>query len=931
MRTGTRTLIGLLLTTLALQAPGPRLRSLEAAEPAAASRRPNVILIIGDDHAWTDYGFMGNADVRTPHIDRLAAEGLTYTRGYVTTALCSPSLATLLTGLHPHQHGITGNDPVAGRDREEWLTRFFSHPMLPRLLADSGYLTLHTGKYWMRKPVDAGFTRDMGETDRHGGQALAIGRSTMQPIYDTIDAAGGDGKPFFVWYAPFLPHQPHNPPERLLQKYAQIQPPARAKYYAMIEWLDETVGSLMDRLRAKGVADDTLVVYLNDNGWNDFGKLTPYENGVRTPVVLRWPARVKPRMDREHLAGNIDVVPTILAAAGVPLPPGLPGVNLLDPQAVAARDTLYLANYTHNMVSAAEPGRSLISRTCIHGTWKLIDWEAAPPRVDARPDGYKRKHPPGPDEQGRRELFDLAADPGETKNLAVAEPARVRDLVARLDAWWKPPAAAAARRPNVLFIAIDDQNDWIGHLGGHPLAKTPHLDALAARGTTFTNAHCQAPLCNPSRTSLLVGLRPSTTGVYALLPSFRQVPALAERVTLPQHFATHGYRTAGDGKIFHTGTRSGGPKTVPGKPDTGSDFQEHGGHGGVGGMPPRKLVPSPPMVNHKLIDWGVWPPDGDDTTKGDWAVADWAADWIRKAPREEPFFLAAGFFLPHVPCYATQRWFDLFPDDDSVLPQVLRGDRDDTPHFSWYLHWTLPEPRLGRVESMGQWRNLVRSYLACTAFMDSQIGRLLAALEEAGRADETIVVVWSDHGWHLGEKAITGKNTLWERSTRVPLIFAGPGVTAGQRCGRPAELLDVYPTLVELCGLPTRDGLEGVSLGPQLRDAAAARERPAITTHNQGNHAVRSEHWRYIRYADGSEELYDLRSDPHEWKNLVANPAEAANPALAAVLGEHRTWLPRTDVPPVPGSGQRVLTYDKAADEAVWEGTTIRRADPIPQ
>ena len=205
------------------------------------------------------------------------------------------------------------------------------------------------------------------------------------------------------------------------------------------------------------------------------------------------------------------------------------------------------------------------------------------------------------------------------------------------------------------------------------------------------------------------------------------------------------------------------------------------------------------------------------------------------------------------------------------------------------------------------------------------VGRILDALDEAGLADETVVVVWSDHGWHLGEKGISGKNTLWEVGTRVPLIFAGPGVSRDQRCQRPAELMDIYPTLIELCGLAPRDDLEGLSLAPQLRDAAAPRERPAVTSHNQGNHAVRSERWRYIHYADGSEELYDRQADPHEWTNL------AERDDLASVREEHRRWLPKIDRPPAPGSAHRILTYDRTTDEALWEGKPVRRKDPIPQ
>jgi arylsulfatase A-like enzyme len=323
------------------------------------------------------------------------------------------------------------------------------------------------------------------------------------------------------------------------------------------------------------------------------------------------------------------------------------------------------------------------------------------------------------------------------------------------------------------------------------------------------------------------------------------------------------------------------------------------------------------------MDWGVFPHRDED--KGDYQVASWAVKQIQEAPQDEPFFLAAGFFLPHVPCYATQQWFDLYPDDDSVLPIIQEDDREDTPRFSWYLHWNLPEPRLKWVKENNQWRNLVRSYLACTSFVDAQVGRITEALEEAGLAENTIIVIWGDHGWHLGEKGITGKNTLWDDGTRVPLIFAGPGVTAGQRCAQPAELLDIYPTLSDLCGLPARDDLEGLSLAPQLQDALAKRERPAITSHNQGNHGVRSEHWRYIRYADGTEELYDTRKDPHQWTNLASQTEHAA------VIAEHRSWLPKIDVGPAEGSAHRVLTYDKQTDEAVWEGRTVRRTDPIPE
>ncbi|MGE0759237.1 MAG: sulfatase [Pirellulaceae bacterium] len=469
----------------------------------------------------------------------------------------------------------------------------------------------------------------------------------------------------------------------------------------------------------------------------------------------------------------------------------------------------------------------------------------------------------------------------------------------------QPPAARAAEsRPNVLFLAIDDQNDWIGCLGGHPQVQTPHIDRLAQRGTLFTNAHCQSPLCNPSRSSLLTGLRPSSTGIYGLRPGIRDVAALRDHVTLPQTFTRAGYFTYTCGKIYHDGS------IPPRARDT--EFQQWGPAPGMP-RPAQMFVKLPDQ--HPAMDWGPFPPD--EREQADWKIATAAVAAIESAPRDRPFFIAAGFRLPHVPCYASPSWFDLYPDETLKMPPVLAGDRDDTPLFSWFLHWKLPEPRLSLLQRIDQWRPLVRAYLASTSFMDSQVGRVLSALDASGRAENTIVVLWSDHGWHLGEKGITGKNTLWDRSTRVPLVFAGPGVAARARCNRPAELLDIFPTLLELCDFPSRTDLEGHSLGPQLRDATAPRRWPAITTHNQGNHGIRTEQWRYIRYADGSEELYDTQQDPHEWTN------RAGEPELASVRQELAAWLPRTDLPPVPGSASRVLTFNATTGEAVWEGSRI--------
>lgn len=474
----------------------------------------------------------------------------------------------------------------------------------------------------------------------------------------------------------------------------------------------------------------------------------------------------------------------------------------------------------------------------------------------------------------------------------------------------KAQVEGKANRPNVLFIASDDLNDWIGILKRHPQVKTPNIDRLAKRGTLFTNAHTQAPLCNPSRISIMTGLRPSTTGIYGLSPRHRQVERTKNVITLPQYFAAHGYRTMSAGKVFHAGITPVERKV---------EFQEWGPDGGHAPMPKQKLVKTPlDMVNHPLVDWGVFPKEGDSIID-DYQVATWAVRKLEQLAVEEsndePFFMAVGFNKPHVPLYTTQQWFDLYPEEDIVVPPAPVGDRDDVPDFAWYLHWYLPEPRLSWVIENNEWHAKVRAYLATISFMDAQVGRVLDALEAEGLDDNTIVVFWSDHGYHLGEKGITGKNTLWEQSARVPLIFAGPGVSAGAKSSQPVELLDMYPTLVELSGLPKKEDLEGISLMPQLRDGDTKRERPAITTHNPGNHSVRSERWRYIRYADGSEELYDHFRDPNEWSNL------ADNPEYIEVIDKLSTWLPSDDAPHAPGSKHRVLANEDGV--WLWEGEPI--------
>ncbi len=413
---------------------------------------PNIVLIVSDDQAWTDYGFMGHEHIQTPHIDRLARESLTFTRGHVPVSMCRPSLSTIVTGLYPHQHRIVGNDPLPpealrGRPRSEQrrdpqylkqLADYVAHidrvPTLAGMLADAGYLSHQSGKWWEGHYSRGGFTHGMTHGDparggRHGDVGLSIGRQGLEPIYEFIRTAREESKPFFVYYAPLMPHVPHNPPQRLLDKYADETPHAAiARYWAMCEWFDETVGELLEHLEAGGLLEDTIVVYLADNGWLNRtdgaafaprSKRSPYEAGVRTPILIRWAGRVEPELDARHLASSVDLAPTLLARAGLEPTRDMQGIDLLDASAVASREAIFGEIFEHDAQHASDPLASLRFRWIISGRWKLI----AP---------YAAREPDAP-----IELFDLTTDPHELQNLADRNPDLVAELTKKLDAWWR--------------------------------------------------------------------------------------------------------------------------------------------------------------------------------------------------------------------------------------------------------------------------------------------------------------------------------------------------------------------------------------------------------------------------------------------------------------------------------------------------------------
>ncbi|MGH9656997.1 MAG: sulfatase, partial [Bryobacteraceae bacterium] len=412
---------------------------------------------------------------------------------------------------------------------------------------------------------------------------------------------------------------------------------------------------------------------------------------------------------------------------------------------------------------------------------------------------------------------------------------------------------AQARSPNVLMLAVDDWNDWVGALGGHPQVKTPHLDRLAARGCLFTDAHTASPLCNPSRTALMTGRRPSSTGVYTNDQVWRT--AMPEVVTLPQHFRGHGYRTAGGGKLFHHGRGYNDPASWDDYYFWNPAARQNGWTEGYS-FPPdpepshRPVTPMP-SVSWRNFDWA--PIDAPEQAMSDYKVASWAASLLREK-HGQPLFLAAGMFRPHIPWFVPKKYFDMYPLDEVIVPVVKEDDLADLPPIA--RQWALNEhSRHDLLVGTGNWKRAVQAYLACITFSDAQIGRILDALDSGPNKDNTIVVLWSDHGYHLGEKSHWHKQALWNRATHVPFIVAAPGVTTpGSRCPRPVSLIDLYPTLTDLAGLPPRAGVEGTSLKPLLRDPPRQWERPALITYFRGNHALRSERWSYIRYHDGGEE-----------------------------------------------------------------------------
>ncbi len=434
-------------------------------------------------------------------------------------------------------------------------------------------------------------------------------------------------------------------------------------------------------------------------------------------------------------------------------------------------------------------------------------------------------------------------------------------------------AVDAPKKPNVLFIAVDDLNHWVGHLNRNSQTKTPNLDRLAKMGVTFTRAYCAAPACNPARAALMSGLRPNQTGVYDNAQDWK--PVIRPEQTLTTQFKNAGYGVYGAGKIYHNNAHrpaewddyfvEGDAKGIKAHPSAKDD--------GVGGIKFKPLdCKDSDLSDAKSIDYGIK---------------------HLQAKHEKPFFLAVGLHKPHMPWDVPKSYYDMFPLDSIKLPPTMESDLGDIPAAG--VRMAKPTGDHAEMLKSGRWKEAIQAYLATIAYADAQIGRLIDALEKSPHKGNTVVVLWGDHGWHLGEKEHWRKFALWEEATRAPLVWVVPGVTnAGGVCDRPVDHMSIFPTLCEVCGVSVPKHAAGPSLKPLLADPKAKWDHAALTTHNRNNHAVRTEKWRYIRYADGSEELYDHENDEYEWKNL------ASDSKYDAVKKELAGRFPTENAPELP-------------------------------
>lgn len=922
------------------------------ANSTMARERPNILLIVSEDNG-PELGCYGDPYVKTPVLDKLAEEGVRFDNAFVPQAGCSQSRAAFLTGLYPHQNGQIGLATWKFRMYRE------DTPNMIRSLKQAGYRTGMIGKLHvspasafpldMHKVSHANFSRkELGKYAKHAEEFFT---ASEKPFFLSINYP--DAHRPFSTQVNGLPEHPLTGDNVKPLAYFGLDTPGlrqqTADYYNCLSRLDSLVGDLLESLRRSRKSDNTLIVYLGDHGADLLrGKRTSYEGGIRVPLIVKHPGKFKPQQVRSELVSTIDLMPTLLAVSGTDPIANLPGRSLLPllrDEPTDWREYLFTEFHLHSahnffpqrtvrnarykliqnlLPEQRNPGYDFTLKKFFPGLPKTID--EAPAHI--RKAYHRMETPP------EYELYDLQTDPYEFRNLVsdgeyaaplsklkkqladwrtktydpLLNSGNLQKLKAEIEACFEKGKADKSRleltypdyfastsasplkneaklnSPDVLFITVDDMNDWISLLDPKSPIKTPNLERLAQRGMLFTRAYCASPACNPSRTATLTGLRPSTSGVYGNKSDWRG--AVPNRKTIMQRFMAAGYDVRGAGKIFH--------HHLDGAFHDEASF-DHFQHMLPQIYPPKKLN-SAAKYGSRNTDWGEWPIRAEDSI--DFHTASFCAKVLSDVKSDaKPLFLACGIYKPHSPFFAPTSFHESYQNIE--LPLRKSDDWSDLPDGAAALmkntKWFWRGMESTEKNREGAYQEFIRSYAACATFADAQIGRVIDALDRSSRRDNTIVVLWSDHGFHLGEKDHIEKFALWEKSNHIPFIVVAPGVTKqGSRCDRPVDMTVLYPTLLALCGLRADETCDGVSITPLLRDPEAKWDQPAVMTYLRGNHAIRSDHWRYIRYADGSEELYDHEADPNEWSNL------AVKEQFADVITSHRRWLPQTEAKRVP-------------------------------
>ncbi len=913
----------------------------------AASERPNILLIVSEDNG-PELGCYGEPSVQTPVLDELAAEGIRFDRAYVPQAGCSQSRAALLTGLYPHQNGQIG--------LATWKFRMYDDktPNLVRSLKGAGYRTGIIGKLHINPesafPFDfkaipsSNFTRK--NLDQYAIKAKEFIEASETPFFLSVN--------FPDAHRPFLPQVKGMPAKPLTAKdvkplaYFGLDSPELRKqtadYYNCMNRLDTQIGDLLNILRASGKANETLIVYMGDHGADMLrGKRTSYEGGIRVPLLASWAGVIEPGQVRHELVSTLDLMPTFLEVAGAHPVAGLAGRTLspmFERSEIEWRSHLFTEYHTHSAHNYFP------QRTVRDGRFKLIR-NLMPGEVNPGYDFTRRKffdekrevvaEAPEPVRSAYQrmerppayELYDLHADPFEFTDLSssdehsevfsqlkgelvrwqdetgdpMRDPQNVRRLKAEIDACLEGGDASKAKlnlsypdyffsgskpgpaKKNVLFIAIDDLRPALGCYGDKT-AITPNIDRLAARGTVFNRAYCQLAVCAPSRLSLMSGRRPDTIEVWDLNTHFRQ--AIPKVVTLPQHFKNNGYQTRSIGKIYHGGgAPSQDPPSWSEEPtlDTNRD--------------PKLRYATPENLSGKGLKRSASESANvHDNAYIDGLICEHALDALATCGKsEKPFFLAVGFKKPHLPFCAPKRYWDLYDRKDIPAPLTAKHPKG-APELavrSWKeLEGYTDIPEDG-VLGLAKIQELRHGYYACVSYIDAQVGRLLDQLDTTGLAGNTVICIWGDHGFHLGEQGLWTKANNYELSTRVPLIFSVPNQpNPGSSTHALVELVDVFPSLADACGLEVPDGIEGISLMPllgnpdQVWKSAAFSQYPRSRTGNRHRrhgdimgYAVRTNHHRYVEWRDWktgkveAHELYDHRSDPDETTNLASDPEHA--------------------------------------------------------